>query len=426
MAINGINSYGMGYYNYQSSINNIRLAQALSKNTRYMQSSASLNAPVTGSLKSSMTFMRQYNSSMSDLMSAANSLKGTNSSGIINNLSVTSSDETVATATKKFGLSGSKDITLDVAQLAQAQTNVSTGVKASDTATEAMNFTVGNGIRSVDVSVSALNADGTSKTNVQMLKEAAEQINSGSANVRANVIQKDGVASLELSGTYTGAYNGFQVNGELGAAKGLDTVKTEAADSKYSVTIDGKTTKYESYSNDISVDSSRIGVSLKSTGKTTISSGLDFEKTADGLGNLVKAYNSSLKLLNDNYDRGTGVERQLRNLVGGLGSEKSLEKLGITVNKDATLNFDKSVLQKNMKESPSLTRDLVSGIANTAFNKGEAGMRVNSSTLINNDIENAQAEAMSDPFQSFNMYSKTGAYTLNNYYALGMMMNYLV
>ena len=31
MAINGINSYGMGYYNYQSSINNIRLAQALSK-----------------------------------------------------------------------------------------------------------------------------------------------------------------------------------------------------------------------------------------------------------------------------------------------------------------------------------------------------------------------------------------------------------
>lgn len=423
MAINGINSYGMGYYNYQSSVNNIRLAQALSKNTRYMQSNASLNAPVTGSLKSSMTFMKQYNSSMSDLMSTANSLKNANSAG---SLSVTSSDEAVATATKKFGFTGTKDISLDVTQLAQAQTNVSAGVKGSDTATESMNFTVGNGIKSVNVNVSALNNDGTSKTNAQMLKEAADQINNGSANVRANVVEKDGVATLELTGTYTGAYNGFQVNGELGAAKGLDTVKTEAANSKYSVTIDGKTTNHESYSNDISIDSTRVGVSLKSTGKATIGSGLDFEKTAKGIGEMVDAYNSSLKLLNDNVDRGTGVYRQLRNLVGGLGAEKSLEKLGITVNKDATLNFDKSVLQKSMKEESSLTRDLISRTADMAFNKGSAGLRVNSSTLINNDIEAAQSEAMNDPYQAFNMYSKTGAYTLNNYYALGMMMNYLV
>ncbi len=423
MAINGINSYGMGYYNYQSSISNIRLAQALSKNTRYMQSSASLNAPVTGSLKSSMTFMKQYNSSMSDLMSTANSLKNANSA---TSLSVTSSDEKVATATKRFGFQDTKDISLDVAQLAQAQTNVSAGVKGSDTAAESMNFTVGNGARSVNVNVDALNSDGTSKTNAQMLKEAADQINNGSANVRANVVEKDGVSTLELTGTYTGVHNGFQVSGDLGAAKGLDAVKTEAANSRYSVTIDGKTTNYESYSNDITVDSTRVGVSLKSTGKTTISSGLDFEKTAKDLGNLVDAYNSSLKLLNDNYDRGTGVYRQLRNLVGGLGAEKSLEKLGITVNKDATLNFDKSVLQKSMKEEPSLTRSLISSTANMAFNKGSAGMRVNSSTLINNDIEAAQAEAMSNPYQSFNMYSKTGAYTLNNYYALGMMMNYLV
>ena len=105
MAINGINSYGMGYYNYQSSISNIRLAQALSKNTRYMQSNASLNAPVTGSLKSSMTFMKQYNSSMSDLMSTANSLKNANSA---TSLSVTSSDEKVATATKRFGFQDTK------------------------------------------------------------------------------------------------------------------------------------------------------------------------------------------------------------------------------------------------------------------------------------------------------------------------------
>lgn len=114
----------------------------------------------------------------------------------------------------------------------------------------------------------------------------------------------------------------------------------------YSVTANGKTTTYESYSNDVSVDSTRIGVTLKSTGKTTIRADVDVDKTVSAVEDLVNAYNSSLKVLNDNYERGTGVDRQLRNLVLGLGSEKSLEKLGITVNKDATLKFDKDVLKK--------------------------------------------------------------------------------
>ncbi|MDE6957703.1 MAG: hypothetical protein K2O96_06360 [Lachnospiraceae bacterium] len=430
MAINGINSYGrMGYYDYQSSINNVRLAQALSRNQRYSKSPVSQISPVKGPLKDSMNFMKTYNSTMSNLMSAANTLRGGNSSSVMNDLTVTSSNEAVATATEKLNVRNAKDITLDVTQLAQAQTNVSAGVKATDAATEDMNFSVGNGIKSVNVNVSAVNEDGSSKTNAQMLREAADQINSGSANVKASIVEKDGTATLKLTGTYTGAANGFQVSGDLGAAKGLDAVQTEAANSIYSVTTNGKTTKYESYSNEISVDSTRIGVSLKSVGKTTISAGVDVNKTVSAVEDLVKAYNSSLKLLNDNYDRGTGVDNQLRNLVRGLGSDKSLEQLGITVNKDATLKLDKDVLAKNLKEQPSLTRDLISGtggIANTAFNKASSAMAVNSSTLINNDIESAQAEAMNSSYHAFNMYSRNGAYALNNYCALGMMMNYLV
>ena len=93
------------------------------------------------------------------------------------------------------------------------------------------------------------------------------------------------------------------------------------------------------------------------------------------------------------------------------------------------MKLDKDVLAKNLKEQPSLTRDLISGtggIANTAFNKASSAMAVNSSTLINNDIESAQAEAMNSSYHAFNMYSRNGAYALNNYCALGMMMNYLV
>lgn len=429
MAINRINSYSMGYYDYQASINNIRLTQALSKNSKYIQSSSSVVSPVTGSLKDSIHFMKQYNSSMSDLMSAANALRSSNRSGVMNDLSVSSSDESVATAKEKFQLRDVKELTLDVTQLAQAQTNVSTGVKASDTASGNMNFTVGNSSNSVEVNVSATNSDGSAKTNLQMLQEAASQINNGSANVHANIVQKDGVASLELTGTRTGVYNGFQVSGDLGAAAGLDKVQTEASNSVYSVTTNGKTMQYESSSNEVSIDSTRIAVNLKGVGKTTIRADVDAERAADAVSNLVNAYNSSLKLLNDNYERGTGVDKQLRNLVAGLGSEQSLEKLGITVNKDATLKFDENVLKKSLKEDPSFTKDLLSGtsgIADRAFNKAMTGMNVNSSSLINSDIEAAENEAMNSPYHAFNLYSKSGAYTLNNYYALGMMINYLV
>ena len=192
------------------------------------------------------------------------------------------------------------------------------------------------------------------------------------------------------------------------------------------------TTDYESYSNDIALDSYRISATLKSTGETKIgaSVNIDPEKTVKAVGDLVDAYNSSIKLLNDNYGRGTGVDRQLRNLVNGLGSEKSLEKLGITVNKDATLKFDEDVLKKTMKEDPFLAKELISGssgIANRAFSKAQAGLNVSSSSLINKDIDNAQVDAMtSNPYQAFSMYSRSGAYNMNNYAALGMMMNYLV
>ena len=433
MAINGVNSY-MGYYNYQASINNFRLSQALASNQRFTQamssvSGSSSNSYRNTSLTSSMAFVKNYSSSMSDLMGSANTLRSANQSGVMNDYVVSSSDASVAKATEKLTVRNAQQMDFDVQQLAAAQVNVSEGVKASDKASSDMDFTVGNALNSVNVKVSAVNSDGSAKTNADMLKEAADQINRGTSNVKASVVQKDGVASLQLEGKYTGAANSFEVTGNLGAAAGADTVKTEAANSKYSVTVGGKTTQHESYSNDVYADSYRIGVELKGVGKTTIKADVDSDKIATALSDLVGSYNSSLKLLNDNYDRGTGVDKQLRNLVAGLGSEQSLKQLGITVNKDATLSFDKDAFAKNMKENPSLTRSLISGpggIADRAFSKGSTGMNVSSSSLINGDLASAQEESITNPMNAFSSYSRSGAYAMNNYAAVGMMLNYLI
>lgn len=433
MAINGVNSY-MGYYNYQASINNFRLSQALANNQRFTQamssvSGSSSNSYRNTSLTSSMAFVKNYSSSMSDLMGSANALRSANQSGVMNDYVVSSSDASVAKATEKLTVRNAQQMDFDVQQLAAAQVNVSEGVKASDKASSDMDFTVGNALNSVNVKVSAVNSDGSAKTNADMLKEAADQINRGTSNVKASVVQKDGVASLQLEGKYTGVANSFEVTGNLGAAAGADTVKTEAANSKYSVTVGGKTTQHESYSNDVYADSYRIGVELKGVGKTTIKADVDSDKIATALSDLVGSYNSSLKLLNDNYDRGTGVDKQLRNLVAGLGSEQSLKQLGITVNKDATLRFDKDAFAKNMKENPSLTRSLISGpggIADRAFSKGSTGMNVSSSSLINGDLASAQEASITNPMNAFSSYSRSGAYAMNNYAAVGMMLNYLI
>ena len=130
--------------------------------------------------------------------------------------------------------------------------NVSEGVKAADYAKEAMNFTIDDGKNSVNVQVGTTKANGGSRTNVQMLKEAADQINKSKVGVKATVVEKDGVASLQLEGKETGKGKDFEVSGELGAAKGAENVQTEAANAKYSVSADGRTTEYDTETNNVS------------------------------------------------------------------------------------------------------------------------------------------------------------------------------
>lgn len=430
MAVNGIYSYGMNFFNYQSSFNNFRLTQALSTNAKFQSSGLTPSVFNNGSMKSSLSFIKDYSSSMSNLMSAANSLRTSNKSGVMNQLAVSSSDKSVAVASEKFPPRSTKKIQLDVAQVATAQKNTSFGVKSGEAAKSDMNFNIGNSLNAVNVRVSATNANGTAKTNLQMLKDAAEQINRNSKNVTASVIQnKDGTSALSLTGKFTGALSSFSVKGTLGAAEGLDKVEEEAVNAKYSVTTDGKTETYESSSNDISLDFTRIGVELKGTGTTTISAGIDSEKLASSVENLVKSYNSTLKLLNDNYSRGNGVERQLRNFVRGIGTEEAMEKLGITVKKDATLSFDKEVFAENLKKDPKFTMDLISGtngIANQAFSKAQSAVNSSAGSLINGDLSTAQSEEITNPYNVFSLYSKSGVYNMTNYYATGYMLNYLV
>ncbi len=428
MRISGINSYGMGSYVGQTAMNNAKLIQALSNNPQFSETFRPVSS-TSGSLKDSLDFVKEYTSSMSSLMQAASELKSTNSSGAMRDLTVTSSDTSVADVTERLPVRTAGEIQLSVSETAKAQINVSEAVSAYAGAASDMNFTLSGSAGSVNVQVSATDSNGVSRTNVQMLRDAAAQINDSAVGVRATVVEEDGNASLKLESLNTGTAYGFQVSGELGSAAGADQVETAGSNARYSVTENGVAREYTSSRNEITVNGGRIGVTLKDAGEVTIRSDVDSEKIASALSNLVQSYNSALEVLNDNYGRGTGVDRQLRNLVRGLGPEQSLEKLGITVNKDATLNFDPEVLTKNMERDSSLVKDLISGtggIADTAFNKAVGGMNMSSSSLINNDMDKIEEQTLNNSYFAMNMFMGGNAYMQNNYYATGLMMNYLI
>ncbi len=436
MAISGIGSYSSNYGYYQA-VSQMRLTQALSKNPKIQQSLKAVESVSSVSSyyqNGGLDFLKSYSSTMTDVMDSANALRGTNTKSAVNTLTATSSDTSVAEVSTKYASRIQTQMTVDVQSLAQAQVNVSSGVKGSEQASADMDFEVAGKSGSVAVKVSAQNDDGSLKTNREMLKEAAKQINAGDAGVKATVEEKDGVATLKLSGQSTGTGNTFRVSGDMGAAAGAQDVQTAASNAQYSVTTNlssgGKVTlNYTSESNDVTLDDGRISATLKGVGETTVGRQMDSGKVVDAMSDLVDSYNSAVKFLQDNVSHGSGVSSQLSKLQSSLGSSSTLNRLGLSVQADGTLSLDKEKLTESLTESPDLTKDLVSGtsgIAQKLYSKATSALQTNSQSLVNYDLQEYEQSSVYDPLQFMGVYSKVGATQMNNYLNIGLLMNYLV
>ncbi len=430
--ISGIGSSYSNYYNYQNTINQIRLQQALAKNPNYQkQVVESAQSAYSAQYKSSsLDFLQDYSSTMGDVLQSANSLKASNSTSVMNALTAVSSDADVASVSSLYKTTQAKDMTLEVTQLAAAQQNSSDGVKSSALAESDMAFTISGSNGSVDINISATKDDGTTKTNGQMLREAAAAINKSDAGVVASVTQEDGKAVLSLQSRSTGTDAAFEVTGQMGAAEGLQDVSVEAANAQYSVTSNGRTTDYTSQSNKVQMDYGRIEAELKDVGTTAVSMQADADKVVAAVSDLLEDYNQAVGFLQDNATHGRGTANQLQIFERSIGSAQSLAKLGISTDSEGQLVLDKEALTKALKEEPELTKDLLSGsggLAETLYNRSVSAMNTNSASLISNDLQAIDQQQFSDPFQFTSMmYSRQGAYTMNNYAALGLMMNYLI
>lgn len=429
MAINAISAYSASglsnYYNYQSAISQSKLINSLKNINKTDKTALSYTSSVAKN--DSTDFLKTYSSSMAGLKTAANALKPSNSAGALNQLGAKSSDVAVATATTKFKPTEAVNYEVTVSKVAKAQKNQTQAVDSKALANAGVGLNIISKSGTTNINVSATDEKGNQKSNGQMLNEIASKINSASSDVKASVIEKDGKSTLEIRANNTGESGSFVVEGDYAESTGLATATTEAQNAEYTVKADGGTAKsYTSESNDVEIDYGKIGLSLKDTGTTNVSIGPDEDKIVDAMKNLVKAYNTAVSDLSDNVGRGSGVSSQLASMQRGPEGEKSLALVGLSKNKDGTLALDEAALRKNLKEDPSLVKNVLGNVADSVDRTATSGMSRSSGSLINNDLKQLQLTQMNDNYNFLNIFSRSGANNINNYYAVGMMMNLLV
>ncbi|KRE84885.1 flagellar hook protein [Rhodanobacter sp. Soil772] len=304
-----------------------------------------------------LSALGQINAALSALQSAMASISDGSAFSARN---VTSSDTDVLNATAT-GTAVAGSYKIEVTQLASA-------LKASSGAFTDSSTQIGTGTLTITVGGQAMNLsiDGSNGS----LASIRDAINKASDNpgVSATIVNGTDGAHLVLSGTRTGAANGFTVSSSGGdgglAALNYDasassgnslTVINAASDALY--TIDGLAAN--SAGNSISTASDGLTLNLSTLGTSTVSVADDPSKATSALSNLVNTYNSFVGIYQNltKYDVTSktagamigdatlnGINSTLSRIIGGSANGASLSSIGISLQVDGTLKLDNDKL----------------------------------------------------------------------------------
>ncbi|MBR6756447.1 MAG: flagellar filament capping protein FliD [Peptococcaceae bacterium] len=376
-------------------------------------------------------FLSRYTSTYQNLASAAKTLRADNFQGVWNKTEGYSADEQLLTVQNHYNSKKSGAYDVNVRQLAQVQKNESLALESKAESTAA------SGVLELQVGARKVNLDINTegKTNEQLLAEIAGKINGNRMGVQADIVKKDGKSVLTITGNQTGMQHEFAVKGQLAEELGLNKVTQAAQDSLVDVT-DKATGKMETLmesDNVVTLDSYRTSLELKQTGKTEINFGVDKDELVSKVQDMVDIYNGAVKLLNDNYESGTGVGQQLRNLLLPPISEKSMDIVGLTYNKDGTLALDSDKLVKAYEENGEQVKQLLGGkysIADGIGDKAATALKQSSHTLTNKGGvvaggSNYNKEDIFD-MEWIAKNGRMGAYRLKNYNYIGFLMDRLI
>jgi flagellar hook-associated protein 2 len=326
------------------------------------------------SANTQLSALGQINAALSALQSAMASISD---GSAFSAHSVTSSDTDVLNATAT-GNAVAGSYKIEVTQLASA-------LKASSGAFTDSSTQVGTGTLTITVGGQAMNLsiDGSNGS----LASIRDAINKASDNpgVSATIVNGTDGAHLVLSGTRTGAANGFTVSSSGGdgglaalnydpaasSGNGLSVINA-ASDALY--TIDGLAAN--SAGNSVSTAIDGLTLNLSTLGTSTVSVADDPSKATSALTNLVNTYNSFVGIYQNltKYDATSkvagamigdatlnGINSTLSRIIGGSANGATLSSIGISLQVDGTLKLDNDKLSAALGDGGKQVSDLFGG-----------------------------------------------------------------
>jgi flagellar hook-associated protein 2 len=291
--------------------------------------------------------------------------------------SVSSSDTDILKASAT-GNAVAGSYKIEVTQLAGA-------LKASSGAFADSNTKVGTGTLTIAVGDEAMDLSIDDSNN--SLASIRDAINKASDNpgISATIVNGTDGAHLVLSGTRTGAANGFTVsssggdgglaalNYDAGASSGNNlTVINAASDALY--TIDGLAANSAGNSSSTAIDG--LTLNLVALGTSTVSVADDSSKATSALSNLVSTYNSFVGIYQNltKYDATSkvagaligdatlnSINSTLSRIIGGTANGATLSSIGISLQVDGTLKLDNDKLSAALADGGKQVSDLFGG-----------------------------------------------------------------
>lgn len=322
----------------------------------------------------------QLKSALSTLQSAAQTFS---SPSKLNLFSVSSSDETVLTASSAF-TAAPGSYTINVSSLAKSQKDFTQSYATGKQFATAgsLTFTVG-GVAQSPIAIPANSS----------LQDIRAAINDANIGVSASIISTGTVDRLVLSGTTEGSANAFSLavtggDADLQSLASFD--RSLASGLAYSnasdatLTIDG--VSITSSTNNIANKINGITLNLFKTGTSTLKVASDSSSLTKAAQSLVDAYNTVANYIKTKtaYDASTetaqplNAESTVRSIQGLLSSArttvpaslssatfKTLTEIGLSIQSDGTMALDSTKLEAAMGTS-------ISGVKQTLATYGAA------------------------------------------------------
>jgi flagellar hook-associated protein 2 len=337
--------------------------------------------------------------------------------GSFDDRGATSSDESIASATVKRGApQGRYDLT-DIA-LAQSQSvyseSYASGSDSLGTSAGSLTFTFGSG-ESETVKVDT--ADMT-------LNGLAQAINQASGQVKASLVGGVGGERLVLTGEQTGSDGAFSVSGTGGLSQfsydpsgGSNTMTAARAARDASLKVNGVPVSSPTNTLDGVIPDGTV--TLAGSGSVTLNVDVDASKLSGPVSAVISKLGDAVAEIDKetayqpasassdakagpllgNYSVSSLGNRLLSNLSGLATSGLSGRDIGITVDKDGSVSFDKSQFESAYASDPAATEDLVKqlyaqlhSVTDAVVNSAGNGIVDNQKTALNNDIKSLQAQ----------------------------------